>query len=132
MLHAIHKRRAGQQARILHLVTKTEIIVQNNNLKYAFTDGHAVMELTEFFENVNSIDNVIDWDVMQSRYWSDTDDDLDRRRRRQAEFLVYKYLPWNLIVAIGVFNPSVKKEVCNILESKNASQKVIIRPDWYY
>lgn len=31
----------------------------------------------------------IDWDVMGSDYWNDTNEDMNRKARRQAEFLVY-------------------------------------------
>ncbi|UTW68357.1 DUF4433 domain-containing protein [Anaerobacillus sp. HL2] len=44
----------------------------------------------------------MDWDVMESKYWFDTDDDPDRKRRRQAEFLVLRHFPLELVLGIGV------------------------------
>lgn len=41
---------------------------------------------------------------MGERYWNDTPEDGDRKRRRQAEFLVYTSLPWRLIEEIGVIS----------------------------
>jgi hypothetical protein len=39
---------------------------------------------------------------MKARYWNDTDRDGDRKRRRQAEFLVRDFCPWQFIKLIGV------------------------------
>jgi ssDNA thymidine ADP-ribosyltransferase, DarT len=52
--------------------------------------------------------DAIDWDVMKSRYWNDTNEDNDRKRRRQAEFLVRHFSPWQLITEIGVMNYTIK------------------------
>ena len=52
------------------------------------------MRFTDFFDDLKDLDK-IDWDLMQSRYWNDTNDDPDRKRRRQAEFLVHEFFPWS-------------------------------------
>lgn len=61
------------------------------------------MSLSEYFTGLPEL-NRVDWPLMQETYWNDTQQDPDRKRRRQAEFLVYKYLPWELITEIVVFN----------------------------
>lgn len=84
----------GQEP-IIHLVAKIED-VDRAGLDFAFTNGHAEMLPTEFFECLQDL-NRIDWDLMQSKFWFDREDDMNRKWRRQAEFLVYRCFPTDLI-----------------------------------
>ena len=69
---------------------------------------------------------------MNARYWADTDDDPDRKRRRQAEFLVYKMLPWDRIEMIAVMNNEIKAQVEGIILSSSRKHPIKVKPDWYY
>jgi len=104
------------QAALIHLVSDVEDI-DARGLDFVFTDGHAVMQFTDFFDDLDYL-GAIDWDVMESRYWSDTNEDNDRKRRRQAEFLVRNFFPWELITEIGVINYTIQSQVENILQIK--------------
>ncbi len=119
----------GQEP-VLHLVTTAEYI-ERQNLAFVFTDGHAVMAFSTFFNNLESLDH-IDWDIMKARYWMDTLEDNDRKRRRQAEFLVHDFLPWFLIDEIGVMTNRVKQKVIAVLDSAEHQPKVTVRRNWYY
>lgn len=96
MLYAINKGNVPNysqgQAAVIHLVSSVDYI-DAEGLDFVFTDGHAAMTFTDFFDDLNDL-GAIDWDVMKSRYWNDTDEDNDRKRRRQAEFLVRNFLHW--------------------------------------
>jgi hypothetical protein len=134
MLYAIHKkftRYQGGQEAILHFVTMAEAIAEVD-LAFAFTDGHAVMAYAGFYEDLTELERVIDWQVMKSRYWADTDDDPNRKCKRQAEFLVYDAFPWDLIQEIGVVNQSVQVQVRQILQRVNDFTPVNVYPNWYY
>ena len=52
---------------------------------FVFTDGHAIMQLSKFYDDLGYLTE-IDWDIMEEKYWRDTIEDPDRKRRRQAEF----------------------------------------------
>jgi hypothetical protein len=95
MLYTIHKGNVpnyqGGQAAILHLVTTVETIAASA-LVFTFTDGHAAMAYADFYTDLDALE-IIDWEVMQSKYWYDTDDDPNRKYRRQAEFLVHHSFP---------------------------------------
>lgn len=120
------------QTPIIYLVSQVETIAEHN-LHFAFTDGHAVMAFTDFFDNLEYLDDAIDWEVMESRYWFDTDEDNDRKRKRQAEFLVYNFFPWQLVTEIGVNNYQIKTEVDKILEKNTTHQPPVkTRTAWYY
>lgn len=93
MLYAIHRGNVegyqGGQAAVLHLVASAESVAKNK-LSFAFTDGHAEMDISRFFTDLKNLDQ-IDWAIMQATIWRDTLQDGDRKRRRQAEFLVHNF-----------------------------------------
>ena len=118
------------QTPILHLVTTAEAI-DAQELAFAFTDGHAVVSYSEFYDSLEDLDQV-DWEIMRASFWADTDEDGDRKRRRQAEFLVYEFLPWNLIAEIGVIDPTIQQQVQEILQDMNQATPVRVCRSWYY
>jgi len=97
----------GTQSDIIYLVTKTNTIAESER-DFVFTDGHAIMALTDFYNDLAYLEE-IDWSVMQSTYLNDTDKFPDRKRRRQAEFLVYESISLNLLLGVVVFNKQIKK-----------------------
>ncbi len=121
--------REGQRP-ILHLVSTVEA-VQSAKLLFTFTDGHAVMDISRFFTDMNDL-AVIDWNLMRSRYWADTLEDGDRERRRQAEFLVYQFFPFALVQTIGVINLAMAQQVNELIESLAVRPRIQVTPAWYY
>ncbi|EAW39133.1 DUF4433 domain-containing protein [Lyngbya sp. PCC 8106] len=135
MLYAIYRRNVqgyqGSQSSIIHLVTEIETIA-NSDLDFAFTDGHAIMDYSDFYDDLWQLGEVIDWGLMEERYWSDTEEDRNRKWRRQAEFLVHRFYPWRFITAIGVINDSIKTKVQSILQKKQHQPLVRVCSNWYY
>jgi len=121
---------AGGQQSIVHLASTVQS-VQAAGLEYVFTDGHGIMAITEFHDDPAQLDEV-DWPLMNSRYWSDTNDDLDRKRRRQAEFLVHQRFPVRLIQGIGVINQHRKTETEALLAEFGLAIPVAAKSGWYY
>ena len=76
----------------------------------------------------------VDWKLVYEMYWRNTDRDMDRKRRKQAEFLIHKYCGWDLIDCIVVINEDMKRQVESVLERYPASQQktVQINRSWYY
>lgn len=135
MLYAIHKGAvpsytSGQDL-ILHLLTTAEAIAAAS-LGFAFSDGHAVIRYTRFYDDLTYLNEAIDQEVMTARYWNDTDEDGDRRRRRQAEFLVYREVPWYLMRAVCVKNQAIANQVESISQQFGQTLTIRLRPQWYY
>ncbi|NTW01665.1 MAG: DUF4433 domain-containing protein [Oscillochloris sp.] len=134
MLGAIHTGRVagyqGGQRAVLHLVADVEAIAATD-CRWVFTDGHAEIALSQFSTDLAQLSG-IDWDIMREKYWRDTDDDGDRKRRRQAEFLVYHFCPWTLITEIGVIDHQVQGRVRELLGDAAHQPVVTVRRDWYY
>jgi hypothetical protein len=134
MLYAIHtgyvEGYEGGQGAILHLVTSVETVLAKK-LSFVFTDGHAEMAISRFFHDVSNL-NQVDWEIMKATYWNDTDQDNDRSRRRQAEFLVHDFFPWKLIKKIGVINDGMADRVDDLLSSSTSKPVVTVQRKWYY
>jgi len=120
---------AGQEC-IVHLVSSVQT-VQAAGLKFVFTDGHGIVAFTGFYDDPSQLDKV-DWPLMNSIYWFDTDNDLDRKRRRQAEFLVHQRFPVGLIQWVGVINQQKKTETKALLAEFDLGISVAAEPGWYY
>lgn len=120
----------GGQTQIVHLVSSAEA-VHKAGLTFVFTEGHAVISISKFFTNLADLKKV-DWKIMAARYWHDTDTDGDRKRRREAEFLVQNQLPWNLIQNIGVYDKNIEARVTQILETVEHKPDVTVERGWYY
>jgi hypothetical protein len=135
MLGAIHTGRvasySGGQRSILHLLITAEDVAAAA-LGFVFSDGHAVMGYTSFYDDLTELEAAIDWDLMKERYWKDTDEDGDRKRRRQAEFLVHQEVPWSLIRGIGVMDRSIANAVNQVLCQFGQPMTAHLRPHWYY
>lgn len=121
----------GKQSDIIYLVSKTNVM-EKYNKDFVFTDGHGIMALTEFYKDLTDLDEV-DWDVMKSMYWFDNEDNPDRKRRRQAEFLVHEQVELKCIVGIAVYNQQMKERVNEMLNQHNIDMKVLVkRREFYY
>lgn len=132
MLYAISKGNvegtAAAQSKIVHLVSDTDSVI-NHGCRWVFTDGHADMvHLSDFFDDIRHFDK-IDWALMRATYWNDVPADPDRKRRRQAEFLVHEFFPWELVTEIGVINRTMEAEV---REAVDCGAEIKVRRDWYY
>lgn len=133
MLCAISNGRVAScpnQEDVVHLVSAAEVIL-DAGLGFAFTDGHAIMAWTEFYDDLADLDKV-DWPLMKATYWRDTLDDMDRKRRRQAEFLVHESTPWEWIAEIVVMQKSVEDKVRKIVMREGDTTPVRTRRSWYY
>jgi hypothetical protein len=136
MLCAIHNNKIagyqGGQQSIVYLVSELAR-VQQAGLSFVFTDGHAIMQLSEFYNDVADL-NKVDWPLMKAKLWKDTDDDPDRKRRRQAEFLMHRCCPWSLITGVAVFDDAMKLRVEDLLDKLKPEHlpRVKVLRDWYY
>jgi ssDNA thymidine ADP-ribosyltransferase, DarT len=118
------------QRPVVYLVTTAQAI-QQAGLSFVFTDGHGIMQFSSFYDDLTQLHQV-DWQIMRERMWRDTVADPDRKRRRQAEFLVHQFVPWSLISSIAVMGKMMKAEVDAVLHNVNYAPAVSIRNDWYY
>lgn len=118
------------QENIIYLITSIEKL-DETGVKFVFTDGHSYSALTRFFNNISDLIK-IDWKTVHSKRWNNLPDDPDRKRRKEAECLVYKELTFDKILAISVYNQNASNYISSVLQKNNLNIPVLIKPDWYY
>jgi hypothetical protein len=121
---------AEKQDPLIYLISTAQLVSQSN-IPFVFSDGHGIAAFTEWYDNLVELKNV-DWEAVFAHYWFDTTEDPDRQRRKQAEFLIFQFCPWEMIFEIGVLNDTMKTKVTSILQAYNKSTPVQIHKDWYY
>jgi hypothetical protein len=102
-------------------------------IPFVFSNGHGIAALTDWYDNLDRLDEV-DWKMVYQQYWADKLNDMDRQRRKQAEFLVHQFCPWSLIEEIAVINRSIQAKVMAVLEgfAPEMRKDVVVKPQWYY
>ena len=105
------------QKDLVYVVCKVNRITESCP-EWCFTDGHAKNKLTRFYNSLEHL-NTLDWEIIQSQYWYDTEDDWDRKRRKQAEFLVKNHVPATCICGLIVLNAKQKELAETILQKAN-------------
>lgn len=120
----------GGQSEVLHLVSSAESVKQSG-ASFVFTDGHAEMSISHFYRDLQDLGKV-DWNIMRATIWRDTNEDGDRKRRRQAEFLVHEFFPFSLFERIGVATQTMAKKTAALLAGLEEKPLIEIQPTWYY
>lgn len=120
------------QSPLIYLRSTVQAISEQG-LRYVFSDGHGLQKFTSWFDNISEL-NKVDWDMVNNRLWFDTDEDNDRQRRKQAEFLVHRYCDWSLILDIVVIDQETKSKVQKIFNSFPVTlhRKITVQKNWYY
>jgi len=134
MLYAIHTgyvtHYTGGQSKIVYIVSSIQKVL-DLNLRFVFTDGHPISWITRFANDLTWLNEMVDWQVMQSVWWNNTPEDPDRKRRRQAEFLVYRFLPLQAVEVIAVYERDMRQQVYSYLRDPHKVE-VVVRREWYY
>lgn len=136
MLFQLHTRRIPEyeegQEPLIYLISTAQII-QQSGTGFVFSDGHGIALYTNWFDDLAYLDR-LDWDTIYATAWNDTVDDMDRQRRKQAEFLVHRTCDWRWIKKIAVIDIRVKSSVERIMRNFPLPLRpmVIIKPEWYY
>ncbi|RMG31028.1 MAG: DUF4433 domain-containing protein [Bacteroidetes bacterium] len=98
---------------------------------YVFTDGHARTRLSRFFNQDDDFSQ-LDWDVINSKEWYNTEEDPDRKRRKQAELMVKGSVPVECIRYLLTYNEWSKTLVERMVEAENLNIPVHIKKTFYF
>lgn len=116
---------------IIYLVSTVDLI-EEYNLQYAFTDGHARARITNFYNSRDDLDK-LDWEAVHSRNWKNTPEDPDRMNRKQSEFMVKDHVPLECIERILVYSDEAQQRVRDLcVSSGNPTLTIEISKRAYY
>ena len=119
-----------RQTNILHLVFRAEDLVANQDC--VFTDGHAIIALSNFYNDFENLSR-LDWDSINSNRWGSYYDATDEtKRKKQAEFLAHGHVPWERVRGIGVPSAVCAGRVVEVLDGVAHRPRVVVKQDWYY
>ena len=121
--------RAIPSEEIIYIVCSISNIVLNCNDFY-FTDGHATDMLTTFYDktHINELVNIIDWNAIKSTYWGG-EENLNLKRKKQAEFLVSGDISSKHTIGFGCYNENAKNKLIDLGITFN---KIKVIPQAYY
>ena len=102
----------------------------NNNIDCIFTDGHAVSFLTSFYsrDKLSSINEIVKFDDVYSSQWN-SEEDLDLKRRKEAELLIKNDLPVQFLRGFVVYNNKAKDF---LIEKGVADNMIAVMPSYYF
>lgn len=114
---------------VVYCVVKIEDLIKNN-IQCIFSDGHALSVLTRFYtsDELPYLNEKVSFKDVYAKYWNN-EDDLDLKRRKEAELLVKEKLSKELICGYIVYNESAKLK---LLGFGIDSRKVIVKPEFYF
>ena len=116
--------------KIVFLCCTVEALTNCGN-RYFFSDGQANTYISEHYSDLKDLDKV-DWNVVKSKNFKKTIEDIDRPRRYQAEFLVRHYVPITCVGAIVVYNENSLNFVNSELEKAGLLIRALIKKPFYF
>lgn len=135
MLYVISKGRvegvSPDQDLLVYLVAQAEDFPEG---EFVVTDGNAAASLTRHFGSHAALRTEVDWPLMRSVHWNDTDADGDRKRRRSAEFLVHRFVPWERVRRVVTRVAETQAKVMRLYGERSVVHRppVEVDPGWYY
>jgi len=116
------------QVPVIHLeadLRQTVAWAEAHGMRWAFTLTNAGAYYFEDRCNLAQL-NEINWGAVQATDWRQEKDG------KQAEFLIERQFPWELVTRIGVMTSQINSQVCKILENTTHRPRVEIKREWYY
>jgi hypothetical protein len=114
---------------IVYCISSVEQMLRHG-IDFVFTNGHAIEKFSSFYDasDIEKIESLIDKEAISSMYWKDGND-LDKKRRKQAEFLVSEDISKEVILGFAVYNEAAKDKLIafGIVEGK-----IVIREKYYF
>ncbi|MBR6320824.1 MAG: DUF4433 domain-containing protein [Prevotella sp.] len=133
MLYVIQKGYNGvtqypPSALVYCIVRLSDILEQN--VDCVFTDGHAFSAITKYYskDDLKRIDEIINQEDVYAKFWN-VEDDLDLKRRKEAELLVKTELPAKYIGGFVVYNNEARDK---LLSYGIDASKIVVRESFYF
>ncbi|MCC5922059.1 MAG: DUF4433 domain-containing protein [Cyclobacteriaceae bacterium] len=99
---------------IIYIACSLKSIIEQEHDFY-FSDGHATDNLTTFYDSSKILDlpRIIDWDAVKTAYWGGHEN-LNLKRKKQAEFLISTDVPYDVIVGFACYNETAKSKLVKL------------------
>lgn len=127
--HGYNGVRRQEPQDIVYCVLRLDDVIKGN-LECAFTDGHALSALTNYYgkEQLVNIDKIVNYDDVYASQWNNNDSDIDLKRRKEAELLIKEDISPEYIRGYIVYNDKAKE----MLKSFGIAENMIVVASNYY
>lgn len=114
---------------IVYIKCSIQDVIQQKE-DYIFSDGHARDAFTLFFgsDRIHEIADIVDMNAVKSTYWGG-EDNLDIKRKKQAEFLVKGDIPADCIKKFGCYNQDAKEK---LVDMGVTDEMIQVTPNAYF
>ena len=116
---------------VVVLVASLRELAKESDVRYLYTDRHAVLQWAEFHESLDDLDS-LDWPRLRNRDFKRDYDEPDKMERYQAEALVYRHLPLDLLRGIACRGSKETDRVRTMAEEVGADVRVVMAPQVYF
>lgn len=118
-----------EASELVYCIIRIDDII-NHSIECVFTDGHALNKITSFYNKTKLIElnNLIKYNDVYTPNWIDLDD-VDLKRRKEAELLIKDELPPQFIRGFVVYNEEAAKKFASYGVSND---KLVIKPNYYF
>jgi hypothetical protein len=136
MLYILHKgnhpdlKYKEGQGPILHLQAALGAVVHWANSKgrrWAFSDRNAGTRYVNFFNDLDKLGE-LNWKAIQANQWNEA----SIKEGKQAEFLIHKSFPWELVERIGVCDGGMVAKARRAIAAASHQPIAVVEGNWYY
>jgi len=120
----------GGQGPIVHLEADLYSSVrwaEENGVRWAFSLSNASANYAQFRSRLDQL-NEVNWEAVAAQDFRPA----DVKEGKQAEFLIERCFPWELVVRVGVYSNAIAQQVSNLMLNATHRPRIEIRPDWYF
>ena len=113
MLYVIENGYCGVEkftsSELVIFITSLHRLVEQN-VPFAFTNGHAYPTETEFYQDLTYLDK-IDWELLKAGDFRPDAEDPSKKTRYQAEALVHRHLPITALLGVACHSVNVESHL---------------------
>jgi hypothetical protein len=126
--HGGIKQRANED--LVFLVSSLETL-EENGLRYVFTDRHAYLRAARFFGDRQELRHV-DFELLRRRDFQRDPEDPAKLERYQAEALVHRHLPVTALLGAACHSRVVQQGIDSLASELGVRLRPEARPSWYF
>ena len=133
MMYNIHTGRGVPQRANSEIIILVSTLhrVQELGHQFLFTNQHAYPPTTDYYDNINDLDN-IDWPLLQNRNFKRNPDDPLQFERYQAEALIYQHMPIEALIGVICYTDGIKSNIETELQKRGITLDVKAIRGWYF
>lgn len=115
--------------KIVYCIVRLDDLM-GDDFECVFTDGHALSYLTTFYtkDRLSEINNIVKYDDVYSSQWN-IENDIDLKRRKEAELLVKNDIPTQYVRGFVVYSAEAKQQM---IEMGVVENKIIVKSGYYF